>query len=52
MPGRRFSDGLHEALEAKERGAGSSREPNLATITLQIFSVYTETRGMTGTAET
>ena len=53
MTGRRFSDGLHQALEAKE-GVRVQRESNTyATITLQnYFRMYTKLSGMTGTAST
>jgi preprotein translocase subunit SecA len=53
MPGRRYSDGLHQALEAKE-GVKIERETQtLATITLQnYFRLYRKLAGMTGTAET
>ena len=53
MPGRRFSDGLHQALEAKE-GVNVEREnQTLATITFQnYFRLYDKLSGMTGTAET
>ncbi|MFQ5769283.1 MAG: preprotein translocase subunit SecA, partial [bacterium] len=53
MPGRRYSDGLHQALEAKE-GVKIERETQtLATITLQnYFRLYQKLAGMTGTAET
>ncbi|MBN2011134.1 preprotein translocase subunit SecA [candidate division KSB1 bacterium] len=53
MPGRRFSDGLHQALEAKE-GVKIERETQtMATITLQnFFRLYSKLAGMTGTAET
>ena len=53
MPGRRFSDGLHQALEAKE-GVNVEREnQTLATITFQnYFRIYKKLSGMTGTAET
>jgi len=53
MPGRRYSDGLHQALEAKE-GVKIERETQtLATITLQnYFRLYNKLAGMTGTAET
>lgn len=53
MPGRRYSDGLHQALEAKE-GVRIERETQtLATITLQnYFRLYEKLAGMTGTAET
>ncbi len=53
MPGRRYSDGLHQAIEAKE-GVKIERETQtLATITLQnFFRMYDKLAGMTGTAET
>jgi len=53
LPGRRYSDGLHQALEAKE-GVRIERETQtLATITLQnYFRLYEKLAGMTGTAET
>ncbi len=53
MPGRRWSDGLHQAIEAKE-GVKIERETQtLATITLQnYFRMYQKLAGMTGTAET
>jgi preprotein translocase subunit SecA len=53
MPGRRWSDGLHQAVEAKE-GVKIERETQtLATITLQnYFRMYQKLAGMTGTAET
>ncbi len=53
MPGRRFSEGLHQALEAKE-GVKIERETQtLATITIQnYFRMYEKLAGMTGTAET
>ena len=53
MPGRRFSGGLHQALEAKE-GVNIQRESQtLATITFQnLFRMYEKLAGMTGTAET
>ncbi|PJA29422.1 MAG: preprotein translocase subunit SecA [candidate division Zixibacteria bacterium CG_4_9_14_3_um_filter_46_8] len=53
MPGRRYSDGLHQAIEAKE-GVEIERETQtLATITLQnYFRMYNKLAGMTGTAET
>ncbi len=53
MPGRRYSDGLHQAIEAKE-GVKIERETQtLATITLQnFFRLYNKLAGMTGTAET
>jgi preprotein translocase subunit SecA len=53
MPGRRFSDGLHQALEAKERVKIEGETQTLATITLQnYFRMYEKLSGMTGTAET
>ena len=53
MPGRRFSDGLHEALEAKEGVTIQRETQTLATITLQnLFRLYDKLAGMTGTAET
>jgi preprotein translocase subunit SecA len=53
MPGRRFSDGLHEALEAKENVEIRSETQTLATITIQnYFRMYDKLSGMTGTAET
>ena len=53
MPGRRFSDGLHEALEAKENVEIRNETQTLATITIQnYFRMYAKLAGMTGTAET
>jgi len=53
MPGRRFSDGLHEALEAKEQVEIRNETQTLATITIQnYFRMYDKLAGMTGTAET
>ncbi|MFH1755359.1 MAG: preprotein translocase subunit SecA [Candidatus Latescibacterota bacterium] len=53
MPGRRFSDGLHQALEAKENVKIEGETQTLATITLQnYFRMYEKLAGMTGTAET
>ncbi len=53
MPGRRWSDGLHQAVEAKERVKIQSENQTLATITLQnYFRMYEKLAGMTGTAET
>ncbi|MBF0494189.1 MAG: preprotein translocase subunit SecA [Candidatus Omnitrophica bacterium] len=53
MPGRRFSDGIHEALEAKERVEVQRESQTLATITLQnYFRMYDKLSGMTGTAKT
>jgi len=53
MPGRRFSDGLHQALEAKESLTVQRESITYATITLQnYFRLYTKLSGMTGTAAT
>ena len=53
MPGRRYSDGLHQAIEAKERVAIKKENRTIATITLQnYFRMYTKLSGMTGTALT
>ncbi len=53
MPGRRYSDGLHQALEAKEKVEIQRESKTLATITFQnYFRLYTKLAGMTGTAET
>ncbi len=53
MPGRRFSDGLHQALEAKEDVEIQRESKTLATITFQnYFRLYEKLSGMTGTAET
>ncbi|MFQ5952098.1 MAG: preprotein translocase subunit SecA, partial [Candidatus Omnitrophota bacterium] len=53
MPGRRFSEGIHEALEAKERVEVQKESQTLATITLQnYFRMYDKLAGMTGTAKT
>ncbi len=53
MPGRRYSDGLHQAIEAKENVHIEGETQTLATITLQnFFRMYTKLAGMTGTAET
>ncbi|MTK54168.1 preprotein translocase subunit SecA [Paludibacter sp.] len=53
MEGRRYSDGLHQALEAKERVAVEAATQTFATITLQnYFRMYHKLAGMTGTAET
>ena len=53
MPGRRYSDGLHQALEAKESVKIESENQTLATITLQnYFRMYDKLAGMTGTADT
>ncbi|OYW05140.1 MAG: preprotein translocase subunit SecA, partial [Acidobacteria bacterium 37-71-11] len=53
MPGRRWSDGLHQAIEAKENVKIEAENQTLATITLQnYFRMYEKLAGMTGTAET
>jgi len=53
MPGRRWSDGLHQAVEAKEAVKIEAENQTLATITLQnYFRMYEKLAGMTGTAET
>ncbi len=53
MPGRRYSDGLHQAIEAKEGVTVERDTQTLATITLQnYFRQYKKLAGMTGTAET
>src|SRR2546422_8488882 len=53
MPGRRSSDGLHQAIEAKENVKVEGETQTLATITLQnFFRMYQKLAGMTGTAET
>ncbi len=53
MPGRRFSDGLHQAIEAKERVTIQKENKTLATITFQnYFRMYKKLSGMTGTALT
>ena len=53
MPGRRFSEGLHQALEAKEGVAIQRESQTLATVTFQnLFRMYTKLSGMTGTAAT
>ena len=53
MPGRRWSDGLHQAVEAKEGVKIASENQTLATITFQnYFRMYNKLAGMTGTAET
>ncbi len=53
MPGRRWSDGLHQAVEAKEGVKIERENQTLATITLQnYFRMYKKLAGMTGTAET
>src|ERR1700689_4149003 len=53
MPGRRWSDGLHQAVEAKEGVKIQRENQTLATITFQnYFRMYKKLAGMTGTAET
>ena len=53
MPGRRYSEGLHQALEAKEGAVVQRESRTLATITFQnFFRMYTKLAGMTGTAST
>lgn len=53
MPGRRWSDGLHQAIEAKEKVAIQSESQTLASITFQnYFRLYNKLAGMTGTADT
>jgi preprotein translocase subunit SecA len=53
MPGRRWSDGLHQAIEAKEGVEVKNENQTLATITFQnFFKMYKKLAGMTGTADT
>ncbi|MDX8377946.1 MAG: preprotein translocase subunit SecA [Mariprofundales bacterium] len=53
MPGRRYSDGLHQALEAKEGVAVQPENQTLASVTFQnYFRMYEKLSGMTGTADT
>ena len=53
MPGRRWSEGLHQAIEAKERVPVKQENQTLATITFQnYFRLYDKLAGMTGTADT
>ncbi|GLC27556.1 preprotein translocase subunit SecA [Roseisolibacter agri] len=53
MPGRRWSEGLHQAVEAKERVQVKGETQTMATITIQnYFRLYEKLAGMTGTAET
>jgi preprotein translocase, SecA subunit len=53
MPGRRYSDGLHQAIEAKENVEVNRESRTLATITFQnFFNKYVKKSGMTGTAQT
>ena len=53
MPGRRWSDGLHQAVEAKEKVKIANENQTLAAVTFQnYFRMYTKLAGMTGTADT
>ncbi|MEE9150059.1 MAG: preprotein translocase subunit SecA [Candidatus Tectomicrobia bacterium] len=53
MPGRRYSDGLHQALEAKEHLKVANENQTLASVTFQnYFRMYEKLAGMTGTADT
>ncbi len=53
MPGRRWSDGLHQAVEAKEGVSIQQENQTLASITFQnLFRLYEKLSGMTGTADT
>src|SRR3569832_568436 len=53
MPGRRWSEGLHQAVEAKEGVQVKGETQTMATITIQnYFRMYEKLSGMTGTAET
>ncbi|MBL7170978.1 MAG: preprotein translocase subunit SecA [Candidatus Omnitrophica bacterium] len=53
MPGRRWSDGLHQAIEAKEKVRIEEENQTLATVTFQnYFRIYNKLAGMTGTAAT
>ena len=53
MPGRRYSEGLHQALEAKEKVKIENENQTLATVTFQnYFRMYDKLAGMTGTADT
>ncbi len=53
MPGRRWSDGLHQAIEAKEKVKIENENQTLATVTFQnYFRMYNKLAGMTGTADT
>src|SRR3546814_6926913 len=53
MPGRRWSDGLHQAIEAKENAKIQQENQTLASITFQnYFRLYNKLSGMTGTADT
>ena len=53
LDGRRYSDGLHQAIEAKENVQVEAATQTFATVTLQnFFRMYPQAGGMTGTAET
>ena len=53
LPGRRYNEGLHQAIEAKENVEVKAENQTFATITLQnYFRMYDKLSGMTGTAET
>src|SRR5699024_612344 len=53
LDGRRYNEGMHQAIEAKERAEIKAENQTLATITLQkYFRLYEKLSGMTGTAET
>ena len=53
MPGRRFSEGLHQAIEAKEGVTIQNESKTMASITFQnYFRMYNKLAGMTGTAKT
>src|SRR5262249_9689847 len=53
MPGRRWSEGLHQAIEAKEKVRINQENQTLASITFQnFFRIYQKLAGMTGTADT
>ena len=53
LPGRRWSDGLHQAVEAKEGVAVQRENQTLASVTFQnLFRMYKKLAGMTGTADT
>ncbi len=53
LPGRRYNEGMHQAIEAKEGVEVKAENQTLATVTLQnYFRLYTKLAGMTGTAET
>src|SRR5699024_2370279 len=53
LVGRRYNEGMHQAIEAKERAESKAGNQTLATITLQnYFRLYDKLAGMTGTAET